>query len=101
MYLQTGEEHQWLTQRRRSMEAQAARQLATTAGPTKSQRTKERMATHEHSTTSVGDPVRAATGRIGGLLRPRVARIGNRTRWAVGRYVRTIMPSAKDWRQAR
>ncbi len=101
MYLQTGDEHQWLTQQRRSMETEAASRLATTESPGESRRTKEKIATHEDFGTSVGDPARATAGWIGVLLRSSVARIGNRRRRAVGRYVLTIIPSAKNWRHAR
>jgi hypothetical protein len=78
MYLQTGDECQWLMQQRRSMEAEVASHLATTSTASKSRRAAGKVTIDEDFDTPNGDAVHTAVDRIVCLLQSRLAGLGFR-----------------------
>ncbi len=78
MYLQTGDECQWLLQQRRSMRAEVASHLATISTTSKRARAAGKAMTDEGFGTLPGDVVRIAADRVVCLLRSRMAGLGFR-----------------------
>lgn len=73
MYLQTGDEHQWMTQLRRSMEAEATSRLTDTWNPGEGRRAKGRLMGHDDFGTSLRCRARAVASRVLDLLRSSMA----------------------------
>ena len=69
MYLQTGDEGQWLQQQQRSMEIEAGRRLAADSTASGSRRDTAKAISREDPGASLGDAVRIAAGRVMRLLR--------------------------------
>lgn len=76
MYLQTGDEHQWIKLQRQSMEVETTSRLTTTWNSGENRRTKGRLVGHDDFGTSLNGRVRAAAGRVLDQLRSSVTGMG-------------------------